>query len=447
MDIKTSYSVKIKDYNHIFENTAFLYRNAVTFYIHVILCEWDRTFSGIGTNTAAVNAAEKLSIVTKRRPSVKYDFGKEMYKFPCYLRRAAIAEAFGKVSSYKSSLKNWKNSDPRTRGKEPSTPKAGRIYPALYHDGCYVRIDDYTAKIKVFTRNTWDWLTIRLRKTDVNYILHHCRNRKGKCPTLRKRGKNWYLDFPFMENVKLNETDVSAQTIVAVDLGVNSACVCSIMHSDGTVAGRHFLRLSAENDSLKRRIDRIKYAQRHGSRKTSGLWRLANGVNNDIAVKTAAFITDVAVYYNADAIVFEHLELSGRKKGSRKQRLHLWKARTVQRIVADKAHRLGIRISHINAWGTSRLAFDGSGRVLRGDESKRTNGNYSICEFQSGKLYNCDLNASYNIGARYFVREIIKTLPATEGQRIAAKVPECVKRSTCTLSTLIKLNAELCAAA
>ena len=49
----------------------------------------------------------------------------------------------------------------------------------------------------------------------------------------------------------------------------------------------------------------------------------------------------------------------------------------------------------------------------------------------------------YNIGSRYFVREILKSLPVTEGQRIQAKVPGCVKRSTCTLSTLISLNSAL----
>jgi|GEM_PF-6838535 hypothetical protein len=67
-----------------------------------------------------------------------------------------------------------------------------------------------------------------------------------------------------------------------------------------------------------------------------------------------------------------------------------------------------------------------------------------VCsEFKSGKVYNCDLNASYNIGSRYFVREILKSLPVTEGQRIQAKVPGCAKRSTCTLSTLINLNSAL----
>jgi hypothetical protein len=71
---------------------------------------------------------------------------------------------------------------------------------------------------------------------------------------------------------------------------------------------------------------------------------------------------------------------------------------------------MGIRVSHVNAWNTSSLAYDGTGKVERG-----VNHNYSICRFTTGKVYNCDLNASYNIGARYFIREIIKTLPVTMG--------------------------------
>ena len=175
------------------------------------------------------------------------------------------------------------------------------------------------------------------------------------------------------------------------------------------------------------------------------LWARAKGINDDIAVKTAQFIIDIAVLYNADVIVFEHLELSSRKRGSKKQRLHLWKARRVQSVVADKAHRLGMRISHVNAWNTSRLAFDGSGRVLRGRESEKVGSSYSICEFQGGKVYNCDLNAAYNIGARYYIREILKSLPETERLAMEAKVPSCAKRSSCTLSTLISMCAALAA--
>ena len=129
--------------------------------------------------------------------------------------------------------------------------------------------------------------------------------------------------------------------------------------------------------------------------------------------------------------------LQGKKKGAKKQRLHHWKAQAVQRIVKDKAHRLSMRISTVCAWNTSALAFDGSGKVIRDKD------NYSMCTFQTGKRYNCDLNASYNIGARYFIREHIKSLPVKVRLGIEAKVPQCTKRITCTLSTLISLNAEL----
>ncbi|MCR5457892.1 MAG: IS200/IS605 family accessory protein TnpB-related protein [Clostridiales bacterium] len=150
---------------------------------------------------------------------------------------------------------------------------------------------------------------------------------------------------------------------------------------------------------------------------------------------------DVAIQYEADVIVFEHLDTQGKKSGSKKQRLHMWRNRYVQAMVEHKAHRLGMRISHVNPYGTSLYAYDGSGIVLRGKEAKLKS--YSLCKFQNGKCYNCDLSASYNIGSRYYIREILKSLPARERLELEAKVPQVTKRTTCTLSTLINLNAEL----
>lgn len=99
-------------------------------------------------------------------------------------------------------------------------------------------------------------------------------------------------------------------------------------------------------------------------------------------------------------------------------------------MVGYKAHRLSIRISRVYAWGTSKLAYDGSSTVERGID-----GNYSICKFKNGKIYNCDLSASYSIGARYFVREHLKSLPETARLDIQAKVTECAKRTTYTFSS------------
>ena len=216
------------------------------------------------------------------------------------------------------------------------------------------------------------------------------------------------------------------------------------MTSDGTVVGRRFLHLPSEYDRLKHCIGHIKHAQQSGARRMPGLWARAKGINDDISVKTARYIVDTAMLYGVDTIVMEVLDLNGKKRGSKKQRLALWRARYVLSMVEIKAHRAGIRVSRVCAWNTSRLAFDGSGRVLRGGESAKTGcKNHSLCEFPNGKVYNCDLNASYNIGARYYIREILRNQSERTRLALTAKVPSLAKRSTCTLSDLKDLRAAL----
>ena len=438
MKIFYTYSVKIKHYNHIFKDTVSIYRHAVDFLINVCLNEWN-DISDIQNNLLKQKYIEHLCHKTANNQNPKYnDFDKQFYKFPSYLRRGAINEAVGKVSSYKSNLANWETSP---QGKQPSLPNAGFIYPCMYRTVMYKQTNEYEAKIKVFIRNTWDWITIKLRKSDVNYINKHCLEKKHCVPILRKRGKEWFLDFSFEENVKLNDIDAKNQTIIAVDLGINTSATISAMRSDGTILGKHFCKHSKEIDSLTHCLNRVKKAQQHGNRKTPKLWSKVKGINHDIAVKTASYIMDIAIFYNADVIVFEHLDTKGKKNGSKKQKLHMWRKTEVQSIVTNKAHRLGMRVSHICAWGTSKFAYDGSGVVSRGKNGGFTT--YELCKFKNGKIYNCDLSASYNIGARYFIRELLKSLNANLRLLIEAKVPQCSKRSTCTLSTLISLNAEL----
>ena len=136
------------------------------------------------------------------------------------------------------------------------------------------------------------------------------------------------------------------------------------------------------------------------------LWRKVVNLNNEISRKTAIEIMNFALLHNVDCIVFEHLNISGKKKGSKKQLLHHWKCKQIQNIVTLKAHKNRIHVSTICAKNTSKLAFDGSGLVNRGIYyiNNKEYYNYSICVFSTKKQYNCDLNATYNIGARYFLR-------------------------------------------
>jgi IS605 OrfB family transposase len=217
------------------------------------------------------------------------------------------------------------------------------------------------------------------------------------------------------------------------------------MLPDGTIIGRKIISFPIEQDQIGHKLGKIKKAHQNGAKGTPRLWTYANNYNQTLTEKTAIAIIEFAEAYHSDIIVFEHLDMQGKKRGSRKQRLHLWRKKGVISIVSCKAHLLGMRISTVCAWNTSRLAFDGSGVVSRGNylQDGVEKHNYNICVFQSGKQYHCDLNASYNIGARYHIRETLKSLPATVRLVVEAKVPRLAKRSTCVLSDLISLNAEL----
>ena len=84
-------------------------------------------------------------------------------------------------------------------------------------------------------------------------------------------------------------------------------------------------------------------------------------------------------------------------------RFHTWLHRKLVRQVEASAEEKGMKVALVNPRGTSAWAYDGSGKV------KRDADNQSLCTFQTGKRYNADLNASYNIGARYFWRQRAKT--------------------------------------
>lgn len=211
------------------------------------------------------------------------------------------------------------------------------------------------------------------------------------------------------------------------------------MNVDGAILAREFIDFASDKDQLYHKLNKIKKVQqKYGFNNTTKLWRYAKFHNEELARKIANSITDTATKYNCDVVVFEHLDIKGKKRGSKKQKLHMWKKNTIQNIVEHKAHRNGIRVFHVCDWNTSKLAFDGSGVVLRGREANLAT--YELCKFSNGKVYNCDLSASYNIGARYLIREIQKILPAKVWSDIVAKVPECQKRTQCTYSTLLKIN-------
>ena len=96
----------------------------------------------------------------------------------------------------------------------------------------------------------------------------HCNTCKELSPKLVKNNKNWCLVFSFEEDIKLTD---KKDTILAVDLGINNACVCSVMTKDGTILKRKFLKLGKEIDSLRYRRNKIRQAYQRGNKRTPRL--------------------------------------------------------------------------------------------------------------------------------------------------------------------------------
>ena len=110
-------------------------------------------------------------------------------------------------------------------------------------------------------------------------------------------------------------------------------------------------------------LGRIRRFQReHGSRQVQKM-AYAKRLNTELGKKIAREIVFYASENRADVIVFEYLEMKGKLSGKKKQKLQMWRKRDIQKRCGQQAHRKGIRISRICAWNTSRLAFDGSGKL------------------------------------------------------------------------------------
>lgn len=125
MQIYTTYKVKIKHYSHIFKDTVAVYRNAVDYLINICYENWDE-LSQINGSLNKQRYMETLVHQTKDNPNPMYNFDAKFYKMPSYLRRGAINEAIGKVSSYRSNLSNW-NENPT--GKAPFRTKSRIRFP------------------------------------------------------------------------------------------------------------------------------------------------------------------------------------------------------------------------------------------------------------------------------------------------------------------------------
>lgn len=448
MNITSSYAMKLIGDLKALENVITIYRDALHFVIPIVDVHWDEMKDFEFSNQRMVYVEKLIHSTAKNQALYNFDGG--FPKFPSYLRRAVINRALGIVSSYRSNLTNWEEKKVELEAKGENVPQRPRLgtrhfdCPSYYKNNLFRNFDPIrqTIELKVFKNGDWVFETYKLKTSDCTYYQNYLTGKKQNVPIIQKKGRRFYATFSYEENVPLIPEE-SINKICAVDLGLGTDATCSIMDQDGTVYARKFISFSEEHDRFHTQLGRIKRNQKRGSRHNKILWRKVSGISQDIADKTVKAILDFGNEHGVDVFVLEYLDFKGKNAV---KRAHFWRYKRIYKILAQRAHQYGLRIARVNARNTSRLAFDGSGWSKRGREITPETP-YALMQFTNGKTYNADLNASYNIGARYFIRHLLKTVTATQRLALEAKVPQVAKRSTCTLSDLINLRSEFVALA
>lgn len=408
--------------------TLNVYRDYVRALIGVVYTHWP-AISGAKSRCAAVEA---LMHPTKDRPEVRYQyFRRRFHRFPSYLRRAAIEAACGAVESFISRYGAWCESD--RRREPPRLAVDNALNPPLYRGQC-VRFDERygSAEIKLWNGREWAWSRFAITSKRKRHLLPGA---TIKSPQLLMRRGHIVLGVP----IELPRARRKSGPALAVDLGLNTAAVLALVAADGTVTARRFVRCAADNARRDKGLARLSKAARKTGKLDKGfachLYRKARNRNRQAALTVARTIIRAAHELGAGVIVFENLKgfrpRGGRRRSGLRARFHGWLHRMIVQRVQDLAEEAGLGISFVNPAGTSKYAFDGSGEV------KRDKANASLCTFASGKRYNTDLNAAYNIGARYWVR---KLRGGNDPQAVAGKCSRPAPRIPVTLSTLWALT-------
>lgn len=175
------------------------------------------------TATERVNAVEKMIHRTADNPNPKHLYFQKVVsrypsfrKFPSYLRRAAIADAIGIVSSFQTRYRDWQSGIRSKRGvKPPRLTAMCNTYPSLYK-GQLVRyyLNHQTVDIKVWNGADWCWINeIQVKSYGGNR--HLIAGNEIQSPALVVNRKTCQLSMP----VKIKKVDIKdSDYVCSVDL-------------------------------------------------------------------------------------------------------------------------------------------------------------------------------------------------------------------------------------
>jgi IS605 OrfB family transposase len=436
------------------ERTISFYRRVVKMASTIAMTHWPEI--GSLPDNESAKALERLIHPTAKRPVVRYAVvSRALGKMPSYLRRAALEHAVGCISSFMSNYSNWIDElkdGSRSAGAKP--PKLGfsNVFPTLYGGNMIevgttpaARQEVNAARVARSFKKSLTFMgpmrpvkkidplkglpigMVRIKLLMPSGEWEFCEPLKSQgkrkrlpndgsmdlSPSLMQRGAKVWLSCPvamrpprYVTNKSFKAyIDGRAQSVCSIDVGINTAATAAIVDSTGTVISRKFFTCGRHNDQRDRLQGVIaqKQSQTVGSTDSkvgqgfcAALHRRIAGLSKDAARRLASEIAAFAQEHGARAIVIEDLKGWKPKGPSRKQRkrFHRFQHRMLVECLKHQAAELGMRVLEVYARGTSRWAYDGSGKVARSKE------NAQLATFASGKQYNADLNGALNIAGR-----------------------------------------------
>ena len=301
----------------------------------------------------------------------------------------------------------------------------------------FKRTSDTTAFVKAFVKNDWVWVDVVFRPQDL--FKRGVHEWKECNPKLVKQGKKYFLHVSYEGEVTFTQRKNSTSTYLCSRFRVNQ-----LSGMFGTGCKRHCPCAKIHSPSKRKRPIASSNELFTQSTTTNRICIYASLLESDQRfTKTnlkryGCSNHRFAKQHHVHTIVFEYLDKMRIPKGvygAKKLRfkLHYWAKKGIQNKVEEMAHYEGMRISRVNPRNTSKYAFDGSGEVKRSPRG-------DLAIFSNGKQYHADLSASYNIGARYFIREIQKSISEKEWSELLAKVPTLTTRTKQTLASFITLR-------
>ena len=192
-----------------------------------------RSWELYAKSTLKAQRTVELLVHASRTSVAKYpEFDKQFYKYPSYLRRSTISEALGAVSSYRAAVSHWESAG--RKGKEPKLQTSRSAMPTFYKDNMYEDNGDGTARLKLYHKNDWVWVKVRLRKQDTDYIREHWDKADASAPKLVKRNRRYALCFAFEETVAYGTRPFLLLTLALTPTLCAALCVQTELSSHGS---------------------------------------------------------------------------------------------------------------------------------------------------------------------------------------------------------------------